>query len=434
MSDADRRLLVVAYYFPPMGLSGVQRIARFVKYLPEFGWRPEVLTVDPAGYFAYDASLLDELTARGIPIHRTGSLDPTRLFGRRRVVRLPDEPTRRRFSAWSHWLFVPDNKIGWMPAALRRGRQLLEVTAFDAILATAPPYTSTLIGRRLAAATVPLVLDFRDDWLGNPRHIYPTLLHRRLHGRLERRALQAATRVITINERIRDAMWSRHRDAVPPDSFVVLPQGYDAEDFAGPAPSRSEGRCLFVYSGVFYDRQSPDTFLKALARVVARHPAWRERVCARFVGLLPAYVTGLARSLGIEDIIEATGYLPHSEVILHLRAADVLWLTVGPGPGQEQISTSKLYEYFGTDRPILGLVPDGAARDALLADGASLVVPPDEVGAVADAIERLVRLHGEGALPQPPPASRSRYDRRRLTAELAAHLNAAVSTLGGGAK
>src|SRR5690625_7288750 len=90
-SIAPKRLLVIAYYFPPMGLSGVQRIARFVKYLPDNGWKPTVLTVRPRGYFAFDATLEDEIDEREIEIIRTASVDPTRIFGPSKTEELEGE-------------------------------------------------------------------------------------------------------------------------------------------------------------------------------------------------------------------------------------------------------------------------------------------------------------------------------------------------------
>jgi len=93
-----RRVLVIAYYFPPMGLSGVQRVAKFVKYLPEHGWQPTVLTIEPAGYFAYDTTLLHEVKQAGVAICRTASWDPTRFFRRHQTIPLPSELQRRRLS------------------------------------------------------------------------------------------------------------------------------------------------------------------------------------------------------------------------------------------------------------------------------------------------------------------------------------------------
>ncbi|MBI4531732.1 MAG: glycosyl transferase family 1, partial [Candidatus Latescibacteria bacterium] len=145
-----KSVLIVAYYFPPMGLSGVQRTVKFAKYLPRFGWSPTILTVHTVDYLAYDPSLLDDLPD-GIPIVRTSSADVLSLL---RVIRRPhsrpatvrsgiglNPPERLRslLNYISQALLLPDNKVGWFPFALARGRKLLRERRFDAIYATAPP-------------------------------------------------------------------------------------------------------------------------------------------------------------------------------------------------------------------------------------------------------------------------------------------------------
>jgi hypothetical protein len=200
---APRRVLIVAYYFPPMGMSGVQRVAKFARYLPRSGWQPTVLTVEPAGYYAYDASLLDEIEQAGISMIRTPSIDPTKLFGRHKTVALPAEATRKRLAGLSQLLFVPDNKVGWYPYAVRAGLRELKARPYDAVFASAPPYTALLIAERLSTAgRLPLVVDFRDDWLENPRHSYPSVLHQALHRRMERRVIGRSKSVIAINKTI----------------------------------------------------------------------------------------------------------------------------------------------------------------------------------------------------------------------------------------
>ena len=51
----------VAYYFPPQGCVGVQRTLKHVKYLPQFGWHPVVLTAQPQSAALSDPSLTQEL-------------------------------------------------------------------------------------------------------------------------------------------------------------------------------------------------------------------------------------------------------------------------------------------------------------------------------------------------------------------------------------
>ena len=226
-----RRLLVIAYYFPPMGMSGVQRVTKLVKYLPEFGWQPTVLTVEPGGYFAFDPSLEREVEAAGIEVIRTKSIDPTRLFKRGAAVPIRRESTRRNWSEWSQWVFVPDNKIGWLPFAVHAAKRAASRKPFDAVLSSAPPYTGHLVGQRVSKALgIPLISDFRDDWVGNPRHVYPTIVHRRWHERLERGVLEHSVFSTTINAIIQE----RLQRASPASEIRVLEQGFDPADvFAG---------------------------------------------------------------------------------------------------------------------------------------------------------------------------------------------------------
>lgn len=415
-----RRVLIVAYYFPPMGMSGVQRIAKFAKYLPDAGWLTTVLTIEPRGYFAYDASLLEEVRQAGVTIIRTASIDPTRAFGKKKTVSLPGESTRRRLSVLSQLLFVPDNKVGWIPYALRAGKRELRARPYDAILATAPPYTALLVGDRLSAQSgLPLVLDFRDDWLGNPRHSYASPLHRVLHRRLERRVVSRASAVIAINQHILEGIQARNGGEEGKTDFLVLPQGFDPADFSGDPGIPPERKLRLVYSGVFYDAQTPDVFLRGLKGFLERTPEAHGSTEAVFVGLVPDASKRLITSLGLSDHVTLAGYVPHREAVRWLQRADVLWMTVGRRPGAEGISTSKLFEYMGAEKPILALVPEGEARRALAGYGASYLADPDEAAQVCSRLEQIWAAWKQGALPQPTAAYIEAFDRRVLAQRLA---------------
>ena len=414
-------VLVVAYYFPPMGLSGVQRISKFVKYLPEFDWHPTVLTVKPGGYYAFDPTLLAELeNNKHIQIHRTESVDPTRLFSAERSVKMPSERSRKVQSWLSQFLYVPDNKNGWKSPAIEKGKQILASGDFDVIFASAPPYTGLLIGLELSRLSgVPLVSDLRDDWLGNPRHVYPTFWHRRRHAFLETEVMRHSTAVTTVNRIIQDRVINRHFGARGYNLVSWLPQGFDPEDFSAPPTPRAAGKFRFIYCGVFYGAQQPDTFLRALNRWLSQNPEASENVEAHFAGLLPDRVDALIEELNLGNHVVKKGYLTHDLLVHELMKADVPWMTVGRQPGEESIGTGKLYEYFGARKPILGLVPDGAARNALSEYGISEIVDPDDVDGVVAAIDRLYLLWSEGRLPTPDETFIQRHNRKRVTGDLA---------------
>ena len=410
-----KRVLVIAYYFPPMGLSGVQRIAGFVRHLPEYGWQPTVLTVEPAGYFAYDESLLQDVEAAGVRIVRTRSLDPTRVFKRRSVVSMPKETSRQRFALMSDWVFAPDNKIGWMPFALAAGKRILKENAFDAILSSAPPYTAHLIGANLSEwANLPLVLDFRDDWVGNPRLQFPTRLHKSHHLRLERKVVRQSSTTITINNHIRDALQERN-DGLKVD---VIPHGHDFANHEVTS-ARRDGKLQLLYTGVFYDAQTPDYFLRGLAEFLSSCKDAKGRVEAIFAGLIPESSQMLVRNLGLSGVVKHVGYLPHDATVRLQQQADVLWMTIGTRPGSEGISTGKLFEYIGQRKPVLALVPDGTAKDTLHQYQAAFVVPPENVPTIANTLVEVFTRWSNGMLPKPNEAFVESLSRRTLTRKLA---------------
>jgi len=327
-------------------------------------------------------------------------------------------------------VFQPDNKIGWLPFALIRGRRLLTEKRFDAIISSAPPYTSHLIGALLARPYgIPLILDYRDDWISNPRHSYPTRMHRDLAARMERFALSRATHVTVINESIRTKILERGAELLGAEDVSVISHGYDdavshrATEMSSLDPKTvarvDSSTVTFVYTGVFYDVQRPDTFLAGLARVLEESPSLRNVIRARFIGLLPDYVMTMIHDLKLDDVVIYEGYMEHKKSIECLFDSDILWMTIGQAPGADGISTGKLYEYFGTRKPVLGLVPEGVAAEDIRRYGNGVVVDPDDEDGAADAIRSLAESVLSGGLPEVNEAFVRSLHRRRLAQEMA---------------
>jgi glycosyltransferase involved in cell wall biosynthesis len=176
---------------------------------------------------------------------------------------------------------------------------------------------------------------------------------------------------------------------------------------------------------VFYDVQTPDVFLRGLKAFLGSRPEAAGRVEADFVGLVPEASERLIASLGLENVANLHGYLPHRDAVQWLGRADVLWLTVGRRPGAEGISTGKLFEYMGAAKPILALVPEGEVRTTLAPYGAAFLADPDDEEEVAGRLEEVWTLWREGRLPAPDPAYIARFDRRTLARRLAGILDEA---------
>lgn len=419
------RVLVIAYYFPPMGMSGVQRTLKFVKYLPHHGWEPTVLTITPTAYYALDYAMMEELEESGVKTVRTNSLDPTRLFDKGKPVKMPHEKLRGLLSILSQIVFIPDNKIGWKREALRVGRQLMHEQQFDVIFSTAPPYTCHLIGQELSREFgVPLVLDYRDAWVDNPLHFYLTPFHKLAHQKLERRVLKTSSRVITINRRIKELMISRY-GFLSYNDIAIIPQGFDPEDFQldDGVELPFSRKMRFTYAGTFYRNRTPKYFLVALAQLLKDRPGLRDRIEAVFIGTFRKENMGLIESLGLQDLVKVFGYLDHKAAVRYLMTSDVLWLTIGNGNGEDMISTGKLFEYIGARKPILGLVPEGIAKATILASKAGTVAGPQDVAEIKKAIENLFQQWEKRQLPKIPLEFADEYNRIRLAGELAKELS-----------
>ncbi len=421
-----RKVLVIAYYFPPMGLSGVQRTLKFVKYFPAFGWQPTVLTVEPKGYIARDETLLNDTRSPEIRIVRTGAAGPSRLFARKDLVDLPPEWSRKLLSRLSDTFFIPDNKIGWKGKAVAKALELHRATPFDIVFSTAPPFTSHLIGRKIKQKiNRPLVIDYRDPWVDYPFKFYPTPIHKWLNIRLEKKALRASSHVVTTNRRVKELLISRYRFLTYHDIDIIT-QGFDPEDFKAhvtgdesgmPGGAKGAGthtpKMKVTYAGVFWEDRVPDYFLRGLHELLKEKPRLRGRIEAVFVGNFREENLKLVARLGLQDSVRILGYLSHPECVRELCTSDILWMIVGDDMG----SPGKTYEYIGARKPILGCVPEGFIKSTILEAGGVVVEPKDVEGikrALGDFFVRFER----GALSGPTEDVVEKYNRLTLTGSL----------------
>ncbi len=411
-----RNVLVIAYYFPPMGLSGVQRTLKFVKYLPQFGWQPTVLTVTPTGYYAQDYTLLEELHPHHVEVVRVGSLDPNRLFRRKGVVKMPSDRWRKIFTYISDLFFIPDNKIGWKRKAINAATKLFKQKKYDIIYSTAPPFTDFLIGVELHKIfKKPLVIDYRDPWHEYPYKYYPTPLHKLWNYKLEKKVLRASSRILVTGRRTKELILKRFK-FLRYNDVTILSHGFDPADFADDPKIHIEKskRMRFAHAGVFYADRTPKHFLLALKDIFTARPNLKDEIELVLIGNLQDEYVEIIKSLGLDGNVTITGYLDHKHCIEYLKSSDVLWLTMN----NDKQSPGKLYEYLGLRKPILACIPEGFIKQTLEEAEGNIIVAPTDVKAIAAAILQLYELHKQNKLPKPLDEVVEKYNRIELTNEL----------------
>ena len=404
------KVLIIAYYFPPAGGAGVQRTLKFVKYLPEFGWEPVILTVNHKEARLLDPYLETEIPM-SIPVFRTPAwLLPSRL------------PWRVR-SFVARWLFIVDEQVGWLPFAIAQGRKILWEDTFQALYTTSVPYSDHLIGYRIKKEfRLPWVADFRDAWIGDFSTTFPTRWHKNFACRLEQSIVTTAERVTVVSEPIRQGLLRRHPDLTA-DKVLVLPNGYDPADFQGLESLKPDANQAFTitYSGSFYIKnRTPDSFLRAVKLAIDKGGIPRHKIHIRFVGNIGWKVRVMIETLGMDDVVETTGYVDHRRSINYLMRSDLLLLIVGTGPGSEGVMTGKIFEYLASQKPILALAPDGVAADLIRETQAGIVVDSNDVEGIARCLtETYYKWENANLTTNSNIRLIQRYDRHKLTQKLA---------------
>jgi glycosyltransferase involved in cell wall biosynthesis len=426
---------MVSYIFPPCGGAGVQRILKFVKYLPNYGWEPVVLTVKKHFYFPYDLSLLNEVSSNTL-VYKTSAFEfgnfPRPFPKNQSNDSHPDkrvnlEPPRmvKQLKDFlklfiTTWFCIPDTKIWWLPFAIVKGLSIIRNEKIEAIFSTASPFSVHLIGYALSMIShKPWIADFRDPWTQNVSRSWPNKVRKKIEEFMEYKVLQRADKIISVSEPIKNNLMNKY-PRIEKSKFITITNGFDPQDFRDFKRDKSS-KFTITYGGSFYGKMTPIYFLAALRKIVDEDPGIEENIKCNLVGVsFEEDLDKLVKNLRLEKIVCIVGYLPYREYLRYLMNSDVLLLIIGSGTGSEGIFTEKIFNYIATGNPILALVPHGVAADMLKLCGNAIIVPPDDIDAITTGISSLFLKYTEGKLTKFEEVSLfEKYQRKELTKKLA---------------
>ncbi len=410
------KVLVFAYYFPPMGLSGVQRTLKFVKYMKQFNWEPTVITTGKTAYFAHDMSLMREAEDAGIRIIRTEGKDVNSLAKSRGTVSMPNEFLRKTLQRISKSIFIPDSKKSWSKKAVKTAQKLLNEESFDALYVTIPPYSAfEEVAKLKQKLDIPLFVDYRDPWYENHFAFYPTPLHKMRHKKLEDQALRQADRVIVVNRRIKESLLKNFQ-FLKHEEVVIIPHGFDPADYrCEDVVPLNRNKLTITYSGIFYESVTPKYFLKAFKELIKERPDIAANIELHFVGHFRKENRKLVSKLGINEYVFEHGYMDHDDSIKKVIASDVLWVMLGDKKNMDKVTPGKLFEYFGSRKPILACLPDGVARNVASEYGATFVANPHDINSIKNALLEIHNLYKDGKLPKGDEEFIQKHNREKLT-------------------
>jgi glycosyltransferase involved in cell wall biosynthesis len=418
-----RHVLLITYLYPPVENAGTRPVEKFVKYLPEFGYRPVILTTRNYGYLPDDANKLifraDELLGFFKRVYRALKLRHVPVYQRGVIGLLP---SGGRLERWKFTYMVPDPKIIWYLPAVQQGRKVLHSQPVRLLYSISPPETSHLVALKLKQETgLPWVADFRDGWLFEPlisARLASNLRHR-LESKLELKVMRAADRVITVNEVMAADMTRRYPEAV--DKVSVIPNGYDPDDFAQlQRQVPSDDKLRLVYTGsLSLSRQgtSLSGLLKALQAMHANDLPMMKHLEIILVGNLAVNELQAVEQSGVSQYFSLVGSVPYKQALQYQVDADILLLVIAPNA--IGVSTSKLAEYLAAGHPILALSGPSAAAELISKLDAGLIVEPNNTSGIQHALQVFYQQWQAGQLATRQISQLCQFDRRTLTKQLA---------------
>lgn len=422
-----KKLLIITYYWPPTGGSGVQRWVKFTKYLRRFGWEPVVYTPQNPEQLATDESLLTDIP-EGVLVVKRPIREPYKLyrkfFGGSAAKGAGVNPLNQQKKSFKQRLavllrgnlFVPDPRVGWVGPSVRFLKSWLRENPVDAVVTTGPPHSMHLIGLRLHRATgVRWIADFRDPWTEMHYFKHMGLLPwtAARHRSLEQKVLDEADTVIAVSAPVRDDFQARTKTPV-----VLITNGFDTDDFAKDPPVLPADRFTLVHTGLFASDGNPLALWDVLARKCASDSNFRSQLRIRLAGKTDAEILEALSVRGLSANVENLGYLPHWQTVRLQRSANILLLPLRQEPEYAKALPGKIFEYLAARRPVLGIGQEGGAAATVLSDtGAGVMYDWDRVEPLRNYVESAWERHLIGA-DSAPEGNIDQYSRIALTEKL----------------
>ncbi len=368
-----KKVLILAYYWPPSGGAGVQRWLKLTKYLAKQNVKVYVVTVDDqkASYMTVDHSLEVDVHP-DVEVFRTDSFEPINYYSK--LVGKSNVPTagfsnvdNAKFSQKAvnflrSNLFIPDPRVGWNKYALRKAEELIREQNIGTVITSSPPHSTQLVGlslKRKFQDKIHWIADFRDPW--TDIYYYHLLGHSAISHRInlsyEKKVIEQADRILTVGDRFRDSLISK-TNKVSEDKFVIISNGFDPDDFREKYIRKDETTFSIIYTGTMSEHYKPEVFFKALGSLVEKYP--NEPIQFTFVGIVAERIKRFAIDcLGTNAVFVPP--VKHDRAVEYMLAANVLFLVT---QGEEGTIPGKTFEYLASGNRII-CIGKGDASEAI---------------------------------------------------------------------
>lgn len=423
-----KRVLIIAYYWPPAGGPGVQRWLKFVTYLRDFGITPVIYVPENATYPIVDTSLVSEIP-EGIEIIKTKIKEPYRfakLFSKSTTQQLSAGIVKKKnkkslLESLMLWVrgnfFIPDARVGWVKPSISYIESYLKKENIDTVITTGPPHSMHLIGLGLKKKlNINWVTDFRDPWTTIHYHKDLNLgsAAQKKHKDLEREVLQKSDKVIVTSAKTKKIFAS-----ITNSPIEVITNGYDGKKLSNIIRDTSFS---IVHIGSFLADRNPLILWESLQELCDENEEFKNDLEIKLAGKISETVLDSITTHSLNENLTNLGYLPHNEIQPLQEKAQVLLLVEMNKVDTQVIIPGKLFEYFRAERPIIALGPPKSDVATLLNEtNTGSYFTYEEKQALKSKISAHYNAYKEHRL-LIDPKNIDQYHRKKLTEKLATFL------------
>ena len=390
MAAKTKKALMIVFGFPPRAGSGIQRIVKFVEFLPQNGWEPIILTIPRWGNDISDTTW-EEKIPPGTRIYRIMSLDPMRILLALRFLRKAKTSINTTVNAavssesgifeklkkFYDRVSIPDSAIWWVPSAFIGGICLLIRFNPELIFTTSGPYGTSLAGLILKKISgKPWIAEFRDPWINNPQRISEQR-GGKVEESMQNSCLRNVDGVIATTEPTTKEFVGLSRTKNPPISAVIT-NGYSEEHFPDTQTIPDAERFRIVFTGMFYGDRSPEYFFQALKECCESSEEFFRKTKVTIAGTIPKNHRQELTESPLKEIVEVLGYVSHERSIESIKHADLLYLFLSKG--EADIYPAKVFEYLAVRKYILAAIPPkGITKTMIERFKAGTIIEPDDI-------------------------------------------------------
>jgi hypothetical protein len=425
------KALIITYYWPPSGGSGVQRWLKFVKYLRNFDIEPIVYTVDHPEYVFNDESLLKDIP-ENIEILKQPIWEPyqlANLFSNKKkeesvgFLGKPVSITGRIKSYIRANYFMPDARLFWIKPSVKYLKKYLKENKIDVVISTGPPHSLHLIAQQLKLETgIKWMADFRDPWtdIDYFHHLPLTAKSREKHHQLEQKVLKNADEVIVVGNSMKDNY------AKYADNITVITNGYDTE--SSNKIVQLDKKFTITHIGLMNADRNHPFLWKVLSDLSSENESFKEDLEIKLIGKVDESVLKSIQEFGLKLNLNLISYLSHDEVINIQLTAQVLLLSINNVPAAKGIITGKVFEYLQAKRPIIAIAPiNGDLATILKETNAGKVINFDDEITLKSVIECYYQKYQQNNL-QVESSNYQKYHRKNLTQQLSELIKKCVNS------